>query len=631
MLSQMRKHAGSWMIKVLLFAIVVVFSFWGVGSFRSREDTHVAEVNGEVISFDLYRRSYNNMLDQYRRAYGGQLNDDILKMLNLRMQTLNQLVDRALLLQEAERLKIKVTNDEVAEAISQYPAFQVNGAFDKNRYLRLLNQIRTSAEEFENDQKEGLRLQKVQALVQDSVVVSDEEALEWYQWYNTQVDIDYVLFEPGRYKNISPEDDKIKAYFDSHQEEYKTDPSVKVSYLFFDPENYRKTIQISDDQIAQYYDNHPEAFKTEKTVQARHILLKLDEDAEDKTVEEKKEKALEIYKMATGGQDFAELAKKYSEGPTRDKGGDLGTFKKETMVAPFADKAFSMKAGEISEPVRTQFGWHIIKVEKVNEGGTKSLDEVKDSIRRDLGDEQARAKALAHAEEVYDNVFDGDSLADAAKTYGVPVETTDFFDRKKAPLKGISNQRQFVDAAFGLEKQGISEILDLGKGYYLLQVDDRKESSVSPFETVADKVKKDFIKSLQDDQAKADAEALLAAVQNGEQLKDASQRYDLEVKTTGFFKRTGSIPKIGYDPQITEKAFMLSGEKPLCEEPLDGAKGWFVIRFKERKKPAKDGFEKEQNTIVTQLTRQKKQNVYQQWLADVKSRSDIDINYKLIE
>lgn len=631
MLSQMRKHAGSWMIKVLLFAIVVVFSFWGVGSFRNREDTHVAEVNGEIISFELFRRTYNNMLDQYRSVNSGQLDDKMLKMLNLPRRAIDQLVDRALLRQEAERLQIDVSNTEVVDAVRSYPAFQVGGAFNKDRYESLLGQIRMSPQEFENDQRESLQLQKLQALVMDSVVVSDDEARAWYQWYNAEVDLDFVLFKPGDYKDISPEAERIKAFFDAHQEEYKTDPSVKVSYLFFDPERYRKTIQVDDEQIAQYYESHIEEFTTEKTVQARHILLKLDEDADEETVAARKEKALEIYKMATEGQDFAELAKKYSEGPSRDKGGDLGAFKKGAMVAPFGDKAFSMKAGEISEPVRTKFGWHIIKVEKINEGGTQSLDEVKDRIRKKLVDQQARDKALAHAEEVYYNVFDSDRLTDAGKKYDVPVVTTDFFNRASAPLKGVGNQRQFIDAAFGLEKQGISEILELGKGCYLLQVEDQKPAAVPTFETVAEKVKQDFVKSLQDEKAKADAEALLAAVQGGEKFEKAAKKYNLEVTSTGYFKRTGSVPKIGYDRGITEQAFLLTSEKALCEKPLSGAKGWFVIRLKDRKKPADEGFDKEQTTIVSQLTQQKKQRVYQQWLTDVKARSDIDIKDELIK
>ena len=271
MLSQMRKHAGSWMIKVLLFAIVVVFSFWGVGSFRNRQDTSLAEVNGEEIGFDLYRQNYNSMLQQYRNIYGNQL-DNLMKTLNLRRQALDQLVDRALMLQEAQRLNISVSNEEVAASIRDYPAFQANGVFDKQRYFGLLNQIRMSPEEFEADQHQSLRLQKLQAMVQDSVFVSEDEAREWYEWYNAEVDVDYALFALQRYQDITPDEKQIADFFNAHQEDYRTDPSVRIRYLFFDPQRYRNTVQVSDDQVAQYYERHPEEFTTEKTVQARHIF-----------------------------------------------------------------------------------------------------------------------------------------------------------------------------------------------------------------------------------------------------------------------------------------------------------------------------------------------------------------------
>ena len=631
MLSLMRKHAGSWMIKVLLFAIVVVFSFWGVGSFRSRQNTRLAEVNGEEISYEQYRQSYNNLLDQYRQMYGGQLNDDVLKLLRPREQALDQLVNRVLMLQEAHRLQLRVTAQEIAAAIRRYPAFQANGVFDYNRYNRLLMQLRMTPEEFENNQKEGLLLQKLMALVQDGVIVFEAEAREWYDWDKAEVNLSYVLFSPERYQDISPKDEDVQEYFNSHKNDYMTDPQVKVRYLFFDPERYRDAVEVSDDEVAQYYADHSEEFNVEKTVEARHILFKLNADADDQTVADQKKKAMEVYEKAKGGADFAELAKQYSEGPSRDSGGYLGAFKRESMVAPFAEKAFAMQPNEISEPVRTKFGWHIIKVEKVNPASTKTLDEVRASIIDTLKTEKARAKALEKAETVFDNVFDGDDLSVVGQTYGVPVTVTEFFTRQKPPAKGIGNARQFAETAFGLEKMAISEIKDFGNGFYLLQVVDQIEPVVPEFQSIADTVRRDVIKIQQDERAKADAEALVAQVAKDEPFESAATALGGHIKETGFFKRNGSIPDIGYEPEIVKSAFQLSADKPLGEQVVHGQKGWYVIRLKERKAPVAEGFDKEKKDIENQLTQQKKQEVYQQWLADLKSRSTIDINHKLLE
>ena len=212
------------------------------------------------------------------------------------------------------------------------------------------------------------------------------------------------------------------------------------------------------------------------------------------------------------------------------------------------------------------------------------------------------------------------------------VVTTDFFSLKNPPKKGIRNPRKFAETAFGLEKMAISEIQDFGDGYYLLQVIDRKESTIPDFEAVAEKVKTDLIAKLQREQAKADAEKCLARIADeGLSLKDAAAAYDLKEMETGYFKRAGSIPKIGYEPQIVQSAFKLTTGQPLAEQVVQGKQGFYVIRLKERKAPEENGFEKDKAALKDRLVGQKKQIAMQQWLEDLKQQSQIDINRKLIE
>lgn len=632
MLDLMRKHAGSWMIKVVLGIIVVVFVFWGVGSFRNRQSNQVAEVNGHIISYETYLKAYSRLVDQYRRTYGNQISDDMMNMLRPNEQALNQLIDRTLLLQEADRLKIRVTAEEVAEAIRREPAFQNNGVFDADRYRRILMINNMNTEFFESSLAEDLRINQVQSLVVNGVTVLDEEARDWFDWFNSEVNLQFVMFDPGRYQDIVPTDEQIKTYFKEHENQYRTPERVQVRYLHFDPNNFKKQVSVDQQEIEQYYQENLEEFKKEKTVQARHILFKLDSDADGQTVARKKEKAVEVYKMAENGKDFAELAKQYSEGPTRDKGGALGEFTREQMVEPFAEKAFSMKPGEISEPVRTQFGWHIIKVEKINEASTQSLESVADRIRNQLIDEKARVLARQRAENVYDSVFDGDNLEDVAGT--VPVtetRTTEFFTRAEGP-KNIPDSRQFAETAFELEKMNISEILEFGNGFYLLQVIERQESQVPPFESVAEKVKSDVIESEQSKKAQAEAQEFLAKVKEGASMADAGEPFGVQPRETGYFKRTGSIPEIGYNPQINQVAFDLSEKKPVHDQPVQGQNGgWYVLFLKDRKLPGQEGFEKEKAVIAQRLSDQKKQTAMRQWLADLKASSEIDINQELIQ
>jgi peptidyl-prolyl cis-trans isomerase D len=382
MLKLMRERASSLLIKILLGAIVVVFVFWGVGSFKSQRSGNVALVNDQPITVEEFRQSYNNLMEQVRRRFGNNLNDEMIKMLQVKKQAMDLLINQRLLLQEAERLNFRVSDAELSDSIRKIGAFQIDGVFDSRRYNDVLNRNRLTPAAFEAMQRESLLMDKLRSFIAGSVKVSDQEANEWYKWDNAQVNIDFVVFEPENYKNITPSAEEIKKFFDVHKGEYKTEPRVKVRYLHFAPDAYASKVNVTDEDINEYYMENQEEFKTPATVNARHILIKVDADAAPEAVEKARLKARDILKMAVEGGNFADLAKKYSQCPSKDKGGDLGSFTRESMVKPFADKAFSMKAGEISDPVRTRFGWHLIKVEKVNEASVTSKDEARDEIRK---------------------------------------------------------------------------------------------------------------------------------------------------------------------------------------------------------------------------------------------------------
>jgi len=620
----MRKQAGSWLIKILLGAIVIVFVFWGVGSFRAQRGGRVALVNGDQITLDEYREAYNNLIEQLRRRFGNNLDDDMIKQLQVKRQALNQLIDNKLLVQEAKKLKFRVSEKELADAISNITAFQRDGTFDSRLYRGVLDRLRMTPEAFEEAQKNAMLIDKLRTLITSSAKISDQETLDWYNWINASVNIDFVLFDPGRYKDIHPSDEEIKTFFENHKESYKTDAMVKVRYLKFDPAAYQSKVELSDEEVREYYDDNPEMFKQPKTVEARHILIKVDQDADPETVNKTKERALKIMKLAREGKDFAELAKKYSEGPTRDKGGYLGTFKKEAMVKPFADVAFSLKAGEISEPVRTRFGWHIIKVEKVNEASVTSFDDAEKDIQKKLTEDMAKSLAYDDAETVSDNVFQGEDLIKAAKERKMKIITTDFFSRK-GPIKGINNPTEFASVAFNLTDKEISNVQEFENGYYILQLVDKIQPQIPAFDKVKEKVKLELIKEKQDEKAKADSEILLAALKSGKTMYTESKKFNLTPETTGFFKRNGSIPKIGFEREIAEVAFQLTDKKPFPENVIKGSKGYYVLQFKDRKISDPENFAKEKDDIKNRLLAQKKSSIFDALLVQIKSKSDITI------
>ncbi len=624
MLSLMRKHASSWIIKFLLAAIIVVFIPWGVQRYTSERSSRVAAVNGSVITLDDYRNTYTNLVEQVRQSFGNNVNDELIQTLQLPKRALDQLVDRALMLQAAERLKIKVSDEELAQSISNISAFQTAGVFDNQRYLNALRRNQLSPETFENQQREAITINKLQNFISGNIKVSDVEAQQWYKWNNAEVDIDYVLVEPKQIENIEPTADEIQEYFETHKEKYKTDPEIKVRYLYLNPEGYAAKVTVAEEDISDYYESNLEEFKSPQTVQARHILIKVDQNATPEQVEEARQRIDEVHKLAKAGQDFAELAKQYSEGPTKTKGGDLGTFRRQDMVKPFSDKAFALPAGEISEPVRTNFGWHIIKVEQVNPAAIKSLDEARPEIERKLKADRSRNLAYDEAEAVFDATFEGQNLTDLAKERKLNLIETDYFNEKKGP-QGTQIGRQLAAAAFKLPLNEVSEVQDLGGGYYLIEVLEKRAAQIPELKDVEPAVKMDLISEKQDAGALSQAQSIVAALKDTASIEAAAGKFNLKPQTTGLFKRNDSIPGIGYEPNINQAAFKLTENNSFHQDAIKGQKGYYVINFRERKEPSTDGFEKDKSEIKARLLQQKGFKTVDAWLTRIKDESEIII------
>ncbi|MFO7665361.1 MAG: SurA N-terminal domain-containing protein [Desulfobacterales bacterium] len=632
MLDLMRKNAGSWIIKGLLGIIVVVFVFWGVGSFRDQRGNRVALVNGEVITGHEYQEAYNNLVEQVRAQFGKSLDENMLKTLDLKNKALDRLIERKIVIKEAEKLKFRVTNEELSQAIVNIKAFQLDGVFNKKAYERALIQNHMTPELFEASVRESMLIERIMSFVTGGVRISEQEALEWFKWKEASVNVDYVNFNPERYTGINPTGEELKAFFDRNKESYKTEDKIKIGYLIFEPGSYASKAIVEEKDINEFYEANIDKFKRPKTVEARHILLKVEEGASPEVVEEIRVKTVNILKMIKEGRPFEDLAKKYSDCPSRSQGGYLGAFQKKDMVEPFAGTAFSLKPGEISEPVLTRFGWHIIKTEKVNEEKIFSLQETRGAILKKISEDKAKNFAYDEAESVYNDALQIKDLAKAAEKRGLIIKSTDFFSRNEASqVTGIDNPALIASEAFAMPEKEISDVKESGNGYAIIQIVGKMAAKIPELKDVNDAVKADFIKEKQNEKAEKEAAALLTALKNGGDMTKESSKYGLSFNETGFFKRNENIPNIGQEPQIAETAFTLSKERLFPESTVRGIKGHYVIRFKEKKDPSSEGFDKEKDNIRKALLEQKKIKTFDAWLAQAKSRSKIEVDKELLE
>jgi len=630
MLNAMRENAGSWIIKVLLGIIVVAFIFMGAGSFNASRTSKVATVNGDAITANQYQQAYYNVLENLRAQFGNRLNDEMIKMFNVKQQAIDGLIDTTLVRQAAAKNGLRVADAELVESITRIPAFQKNGAFDNQRYKLLLGQNRLTPESFENMQKEAILTDRLRSVITKNAKISDLEIREWYNWEKTTVDISYAVFKPEMYNDVAITDQMLEEHYNNNKETYKTQPQVQARYVKFDPESFKAEAVVTDEEIQQYYTEQQDEFKVEETVSARHILFKVTEDADEKTVEDARIKAQDVMEKAKSGEDFAELAKTYSEGPSKDNGGQLGAFKRKAMVKPFSDAAFSMAVGDISSPVRTQFGWHTIKVEAHNEASTMPLEEASVQITEKLADRKSKNIAYDAALSLYDITFDGEEFVKNAKDSGLELVTTDFFTMSQGP-KGIGNATAFSSTAFKLPMMELSDITEIGESYYLVQVINKAPEKIPAFDEIKEEITKDTKLAQQKIAAAEAAKKFLEKAKAAGSIAAAVEDdATIEIKSTGQMNRNASVPGIGNDKKLMTAAFKLTKNNKLPENVVEAETGLYVIELNSKKLPLEQGLDVARSNIHDRMLSQKQSALYSSWIANLRENSEITISKEFI-
>lgn len=621
----MRRHTKGILVKVLVGLIAVVFVFWGVYAIREKPGSKIAYVNGDLITGLEYDAKYREILDALQKQYKEYWNDSLIKAFQIKQRALNSLIEKRLISQESNRIGLGVTDDEVANAIFTYPAFQVNGKFDERKYRTLLNYNRMEPADFESSIKLELLGKKIQNFIKCFFPTTDMEIMNYYSYQKEKVNISFVSFNPRDFKGKTEvKQDEKEAYFKAHKEKYRIPEKIKIAYLVLDPSDFLDKVSITEKEISDYYELNQERFKNPKKIKARHILLKVSPDASESENKETKERALSLLKRLKNGEDFAALAKKYSQGPTASRGGDLGYFTRGKMVKPFEKLAFSLKKGEIGGPVKTRFGWHIIRVDDIKEATVKTFSEVRNQIvtiiKNDISKEMAHERALTLMDQM---PYDID-LATYAAQHGLTAKETDYFPKKGA-IPGLGGDERLIKSIFSLKKGETSEIIEHKNKFYIIQVVDTKSSHIPKISEVSDQLDKDFINHLSLIAAKREAERYLEKLKGGADWSELAKIKGLETDETGFFTRGDNIPKIGYSSLLSEVSFALSSQNRYPDEVFVVNNKVYIIRWLAREELNQESFDKEKDSFKQMYLLMKDRRIFNAWIQSIKEKAEIKI------
>jgi peptidyl-prolyl cis-trans isomerase D len=339
---------------------------------------------------------------------------------------------------------------------------------------------------------------------------------------------------------------------------------------------------------------------------------------------------MDIYEMAVKDQDFGELAKKYSQGPSKETGGYLGTFEKKAMVKPFADKAFSMETGEISKPVRTMFGWHIIKLVNKFEASTKTLDQVSKTIIQTLESTEKQNMAYYQAGEAFDAVIDGDDFDQVALIAGKKIIKSDEFSIDGKGLD-LGDNAGFARAAFELPEDDISDVKQFGDSYYLIKVVKKIEPVVLEFDFVKAIVLDELKAKFQKEQAKKDAKLYLAKAVEANAIEQSGKDNKLKIKTTKLFTRAGKIEDVGNSDEIVKAGFSLSKDNKIYPEIIETSFGYLIVGFNKRKIPEDSEISKNIEALKKQVLSKKQSQSYQAWMSQLRKQNKITYNSQLLK
>jgi peptidyl-prolyl cis-trans isomerase D len=529
MLQTIHDKLKGWLAGVVLGAIALVFVFWGINWTLSAPN-YAAKVNGVEIASNDVREAYQRQLAQAERQSNGSVDDA--QRAAIKKRVLDDFVNGEALATRADELGYRVSDRQVLDEMAQYPALQVDGKFDYAYALSVLKAQGRSVSQIEKSFRRDVKLRELDQAIGGSSFATATEVKRFLALTRQQRELAWLTLPAAKYAaQATPDDATVKAYYDAHKAQYMTPETVNLRYVELSLAELASKVTVDDAQLKSYYDEQkaksPERYVQPEQRRVSHILLQVPDPKDDAAV---KAKAESILKRAQSGEDFAKLATEFSQDPgSAQKGGDLGWADRKAYVGPFADAAFGMKEGEIKGPVKTQFGYHILKLEGIQPTAVKTFEQAKDELTAEY--RQSEAERLFNdaqdqlADAALQNTADIDVVARKA---GLTVHDNPNFSRTDGG--GDLKAPAVLQAAFSQDVLDgrLSPIIEIEKGRGVVL---RATDHVLPQQKPLEAVRADVVAAWKKERgAELAAEAAAAAVKR----LTAGESWDSVAKSLGL-------------------------------------------------------------------------------------------------
>ncbi|MES9947108.1 MAG: SurA N-terminal domain-containing protein [Candidatus Thiodiazotropha sp.] len=531
MLQVIRDKAQGWIAWAIVILISIPFALWGIQSYLGVGSEPVAAtVNGTEITQRTLDNQFQRFRQQLREQLGAGYRPEMFDDTRVRKEVLNRLIRDELLQQTSNRMGLRAGSSMIQSTILSMPTFQKDGRYDQQTYERALRLQGISAAGFEDRVRRALVSEQLSQAVQVGSFITQEELDERQRLVKQKREFSYFVLPASDFKLTEElSDDEIRSYYEANESAFISPEKVKVEYILLDATTAGGTIDVNEEILRGYYENNEDEFGLPEQRQASHILILVAADAEQNAVDEAQAKIDALAERLSNGESFAELAKQNSQDPgSAATGGDLGLFGKGVMDPAFEAAVFALEEGEVSEPVRSSFGFHLIKLTGIKDGSVKPFDEARTQVEAVYRKFEGERLYFEMAEQLADLSYeDPGSLEPAASALELDIQQSDWITREQG--SGVFAKPKVRTATYSddvLKENNNSELIEIdGTSSLVLRVLDHQESSVKPLDEVKDQISETLQQQKAEQQTEAEAEKRLAEITAGSALSDVAGSY----------------------------------------------------------------------------------------------------------